>query len=79
MFINDIEDIYDIYVKYGIKLLTSILILYAFNIVIFGNSSAELQKNLNLLFDYCNKWKSVVKTAKLKLWYLREVNGYKKI
>ena len=42
------------------------LILCADDIVVFANSSSELQKSLDLLFDYCQRWKLVVNTSMTK-------------
>ena len=48
------------------------LILYADDIVVFANSSSELQKSLDLLFDYCQRWKLLVNTSKTKVMNFRK-------
>ena len=48
------------------------LILYADDIVVFANSSSEFQKSLDLLFDYCQRWKLVIDTSKTKIMIFRK-------
>ena len=48
------------------------LILCADDIVVFANSSSELQKSLDLLFDYCQRLKLVIDTSKTKLGFFRK-------
>ena len=52
------------------------LILCADDIVVFANSSSELQKSLVLLFDYCQRWKLVVNTSKTKIRILERKVAY---
>ena len=68
MFFNDIEDIYIEHGAEGIDvhMFKMFLILYADDIVIFANNSVELQNNLDLLSEYCNKWKLSVNSLKQK-------------
>ena len=42
------------------------LLLYADDMIIFGNTAEELQKGLDLLQDYCQRWKLIVNTEKTK-------------
>lgn len=50
-----------------------VLILYVDDIVIFGSNSRELQQTLDLLFEYCYKWKLIVNTANKKIMVFRSV------
>ena len=43
------------------------ILIYADDIVLFGNSAAELQNAIVILEDYCQKWKLTVNTRKTKL------------
>ena len=43
------------------------LLLYADDIVIFANTSEELQVSLNLLAEYCERWKLTINTSKTNL------------
>jgi flagellin-specific chaperone FliS len=40
--------------------------------VILGKSKEELQKNLNLLYDFCSKWGLEVNTEKTKIMVLKK-------
>ena len=42
------------------------------DIVIFANSSEQLQESLNLLSDYCSRWKLTVNVAKTKVRIFRK-------
>jgi len=74
MFLNDIEDIYLHSGLPGIDVNTfkMFLILYADDIVIFANSSQELQTSLNLLEQYCIQWRLTVNTSKTKVMIFRK-------
>ena len=58
MFVNDIQKIFVVYgvEGIGVHMIKMFLILYADDIVIFANTSDELQTNLDLLYDYCKRW-----------------------
>ena len=43
------------------------MILYADDIVVFAESKNELQRSLDALLEYCNRWKLVVNTRKTKI------------
>ena len=64
MFINDIEHMFIKNGNNGINMymFKMFLILYADDIVIFANNAEELQSNLNMLHDYCQRWKLSVNT-----------------
>ena len=55
-----------------IGMLKLYLLLYANNIVIFSMSSEGLQKGLDVLCDYCQRWKSTVNTDKTKVMIFRK-------
>jgi len=62
MFVNDLEECF---INNGAKgididMLKMVLILYADDIVIFAKNASDLQHNLNILHDYCTKWKLTV-------------------
>ena len=68
MFLNDIEDVF---FKNGlnsidVNMFKIFLLLYADDIILFADSKAELQTSLNVLYEYCQKWKLVVNTNKTK-------------
>ncbi len=69
MFIDDIELYLHDRVGNGLELgdITLILLLFADDMVILGKSPVELQHNLNLLYDYCNRWGLHVNTDKTKI------------
>ena len=50
-----------------IGMLKLYLLLYADDIVIFSNTSEGLQKGLDILSDYCQKWKLTVNIDKTKV------------
>ena len=78
MFLNDIEEEFIHKGLHGIdvNMFKVFLILYADDIVVFANSSSELQKSLVLLFDYCQRWKLVVNTSKTKIMILERKVAY---
>jgi len=52
--------------------ITTILMLFADDVVIFDKSPQELQNRLNLLHTYCLKWGQEVNTAKTKIMVFRK-------
>ena len=75
LFINDIEDFL---IKYGCEpieipdsdlqtFLKLLIILYADDTVLFANSKENLQKCLNGLEHYCDKWKLKINAEKTKI------------
>ena len=66
MFLNDIEDVFMNKGLWGIDVnfFKIFLILYADNIFIFAESKDELQRIIDALLEYCNRWKLVVNTIK---------------
>ena len=48
------------------------MLLYADDIVIFASTAEELQHGLNLLSDYCLRWKLKVNVSKTKILIFRK-------
>ena len=48
------------------------LLLYADDIVIFAESADDLQNGLDILYDYCQKWKLKVNTDKSKVMIFKK-------
>ena len=46
--------------------------MYADDIVIFAKTSEEMQHNINILHDYCNRWKLSVNKDKTKIVVFRK-------
>ena len=65
MYINDLEKSIDS-PDSGVTILDVkfLLLLYADDVVIFANSSQHLQNSIDRLYEYCNKWKLKINTAK---------------
>ena len=49
-----------------------LLLLYADDIVLFGNTPEELQKSLDILEEYCDRWRLTVNTSKTKILIFRK-------
>ena len=67
MYLNDIEN-----VCFDIGLLKLFLLLYADDIVIFAESSNDLQKGLDVLAEYCKRWQLTVNIQKTKVMVFRK-------
>ena len=80
MYINDLEK--ELIQKgaegIDIGMLKLYLLLYADDIVIFSNTSEGLQKGLDILSDYCQKWKLTVNIDKQRLWFFEKGVFYQK-
>ena len=48
------------------------ILLYADDIVLFGNSAAELQNLIHILEEYCQKWELKVNITKTKVVIFRK-------
>ena len=74
MYLNDLENIFLTKGLDGIDVNTfkMFLILYADDIVIFANNKEELQSSLNLLHEYCSRWKLIVNVDKTKKMCFRK-------
>ena len=55
------------------------MLLYVDDTVIFADNAEELQLGLNLLSDYCTRWKIKVKVSKTKTLISRKVAPYQEI
>ena len=74
LFLNDIEDEF---LKSGIEglninMFKMFLLLYADDIFIFSNTAEEMQNSLNLLSNYCERWKLKVNVMKTKVMVFRK-------
>ena len=73
MYVNDLED--EFYLKgstgVDIGMLKLFLLLYADDIIIFANNAQELQTNLDILAEYCNRNRLIVNTGKTKIMIFR--------
>ena len=74
MYINDLESelMQNGVDGTDIGMLKLYLLLYADDIVIFSSTSDGLQKGLDVLSDYCQKWKLTVNTEKTKIMIFRK-------
>ena len=74
MYLNDLEAEIDIKGVEGIDIgmLKLFILLYADDIVLFGNSASELQNSIDILEEYCQKWKLTVNTTKTKVLIFRK-------
>ena len=48
------------------------MLLYVDDIVIFANSAEELQQSLDVLINYCNRWKITVNVSKTNVMVFRK-------
>ena len=74
LFLNDIEEHFIQAGMEGIDIITvkMFMLLYADDIVLFGNSAEQLQDSLNLLSNYCKRWKLTVNINKTKVMVFRK-------
>ena len=74
LFLDDLELYLQDRVNCGIDLyeLCIILLLFADDMVLIGNSPQDLQHSLNKLFDYCTKWSLEVNTDKTNVVVFRK-------
>lgn len=74
LYLNDLEEQFVLSDLNGLDVntLKLFLLLYADDIVIFANTSEELQVSLNLLAEYCEKWKLTINTSKTKVMVFRK-------
>ena len=74
LYLNDIEETF---VNSGLEgididMFKMFMLLYADDIVIFANSAEELQQSLDVLLNYCNRWKLTVNVSKTKVMVFRK-------
>ena len=76
MYLNDLEDEFYLKGSYGVDvgMLKIFLLLYADDIIIFANTAEEMQNNLDILAEYCNRNRLVVNTLKTKI--ISDVDNY---
>ncbi len=69
LYLNDIEETLISKGVEGIDIgsFRIFLLLYADDIILFANNKDELQHSLDVLSDYCNRWKLTVNIAKTKI------------
>jgi hypothetical protein len=69
MYVNDVEKEFEMNGMEGltVDILKLLLLLYADDMVILANSADDLQLGLNILCDYCNRWRLKVNTNKTKI------------
>jgi hypothetical protein len=74
MYINDLEEelILNGFEGVDIGLLRLFLLLYADDIVILSQTPYDLQKGLDILYEFCNKWKLKVNEDKTKVIIFRK-------
>ena len=74
MYLNDIEDEFFLHGLEGVDIgsLKLFLLLYADDMTIFAETPAGLQKGLDTLKSYCNRWKLTVNIEKTKIIIFRK-------
>ena len=74
MYVNDIEQEFITKGTDGVDIgfLKLFFLLYADDIVIFSESADGLQKGLNILYEYCQRWKLTVNLIKSKIIIFRK-------
>ena len=74
MYLNDIEREYILKGAEGVDIgmLKLFLLLYADDIILFANDEENLQLSLNILENYCKRWKLKVNTQKTKVMVFRK-------
>ncbi|MCG7867658.1 MAG: reverse transcriptase family protein, partial [Candidatus Thiodiazotropha taylori] len=74
LFLNDIEEQFIMSGIEGldVNLFKVFMLLYADDIVIFSNTAEELQSSLDLLSEYCKRWKLKVNVSKTKVMVFRK-------
>ena len=74
MYVNDLEQELDDKGVNGIDIgmVKLLLLLYADDIVLFAKTAEELQKSLDILEAYCDRWKLTVNKSKTKIVIFRK-------
>ena len=74
LYLEDLELFLQDDITCGLKIddIVLILLLFADDMVILGDSPVELQNSLNLLYSYCNKWSLEVNAQKTQVMVFRK-------
>ena len=74
MYLNDIEDEFYLHGIEGFNIyqIKLFLLLYADDITIYSETVDGLQSGLNVLYNYCQKWRLSVNTVKTKVIVFRK-------
>lgn len=74
LFLNDIEEQFILSDIDGIDvdMVKIFMLLYADDITIFANNPDELQRGLDLLVQYCKRWKLTINVSKTKVLVFRK-------
>ena len=77
MYLNDVEDEFYLNGIEGIDIhhIKLFLLLYADDITLFSETAEGLQRALNLLSTYCQRWKLTVNTNKTKIMFFFRKGG----
>ena len=74
LYLNDIEEqfVHSNMDGLEVDMVKIFMLLYADDIVVFANTPEELQRGLNLLNEYCKRWKLTINVAKTKILVFRK-------
>ena len=74
LYLNDIEEQFSHSNFDGLEvdIVKIFMLLYADDIVVFAKTSDELQRGLDLLADYCKRWKLTINVSKTKVLFFRK-------
>ena len=74
LYLNDIEEQFSHsnYDGLEVDMVKIFMFLYADDIVVLAKTSDELQRGLNLLADYCKRWKLTINVSKTKVLVFRK-------
>ena len=77
MYVNDLEAELAIKGISGINtgMINLCILLYANDIIVFGKTPEELQNALEVLEEYCKRWKLTVNTNKTQVTVFRKGAG----
>ena len=74
LYLNDIEEQFSHsnFDSLEVDMVKIFMLLYADDIVVFAKTSDELQRGLDLLADYCKRWKLTINVSKSKVLVFRK-------
>ena len=74
LYLNDIEEqfVHSNMDGLEVDMVKIFMLLYADDIVVFANTPEELQRGLNMLNEYCKRWKLTINVAKTKVLVFRK-------